>query len=232
MKRVASVIIAILFAALPARADSLGSVTGGQAGNQSSMSGGVCTPSPSTLVAGQQAGIPIDCNSHAMITGVQNTSGSTINPATLDAQLGVQTTYQGTVVNKTVLINPLTGAYIDPTTPATIGPTSSTAVAPSSAQCTTACASLITSGAHNLYGLNFSATATGWLLLEDATSCAANGTVTPLRAYAYPTANTTVTISWGDIPKSFATGIAACFSTSGPYTATASTTAFIAQDYK
>lgn len=99
-------------------------------------------------------------------------------------------------------------------------------------QCATACASLLVSGAHNLYGAGFSSTATGWLLLEDATSCAANGTVTPLRAYAYPTAGVTTTLSWGDIPRSVATGIALCFSTTGPYTATTSTTAFIWADYK
>lgn len=114
----------------------------------------------------------------------------------------------------------------------TIIPTSSITASTTAGQCTVACASLIVSGAHNLYGAGFSSTATGWLLLEDATSCAANGTITPLRAYAYPTAGVTQTLSWGDVPRSVATGVALCFSTTGPYTATASTTAFIWADYK
>lgn len=113
-----------------------------------------------------------------------------------------------------------------------ISPNSNANNAASSQQCTVACASTIVSGAHNLYGLSFSSTATGWLLLEDATSCAANGTITPLRAYAYPTANVTTTVSWGNIPLKFATGLAACFSTTGPFTATTSTTAYITVDYK
>lgn len=113
-----------------------------------------------------------------------------------------------------------------------MAPSTSINASTTAGQCTAACASLLVSGAHNLYGAGFSSTATGWLLLEDATSCAANGTITPLRAYAYPTAGVTTTISWGDIPRSVATGIALCFSTTGPYTATASTTAFIFADYK
>lgn len=113
-----------------------------------------------------------------------------------------------------------------------INPSAAAAQAPSSVQCTAACASIGASGAHNLYGINFSATVTGWLLVYDATTCPANGTVTPLRPYAYTTANATVAISQGDIPRAFATGIIACFSTTGPYTATASTTAFIGLDYK
>lgn len=113
-----------------------------------------------------------------------------------------------------------------------VAPTSNINASTTAGQCTVACASLIVSGAHNIYGAGFSSTATGWLLLEDATSCAANGTITPLRAYAYPTAGVTQTLSWSDVPRSVATGMAFCFSTSGPYTATASTTAFIWADYK
>lgn len=118
------------------------------------------------------------------------------------------------------------------TTAVHLAPTSVVGATTSDSHCTVACASTLVSGAHNLYGANFSATVSGWLLVYDSLTCGANGTVTPLRAYAYPTANLTATISWGSAPLRFGTGIALCFSTTGPYTATASTTAFIAADYK
>lgn len=98
--------------------------------------------------------------------------------------------------------------------------------------CATVCASAIVSGGHGLYGLTFSSTVTGWLLIYDATSCSANGTVTPKKAFAYTVANTTMGVSWNNAPMIDTTGTAACFSTTGPYTATASTTAYISLDYK
>lgn len=120
------------------------------------------------------------------------------------------------------------------------GPFNPTAViiAPSSTlgvstqSCTTACASTIVSGGHAVYGISASATVTGWVLVYDATSCPANGTVTPKKAYAYTAANSTIGISWSDSPMVVSTGVAVCFSTSGPYTATSSTTAFLSVDYK
>lgn len=115
----------------------------------------------------------------------------------------------------------------------TISPNSSTAQSLTDSHCTVACASILVTGAHNLYGLGFESTVTGWLLIYDATSCQANGTVTPKRYYSYTTANVTQTVSWGALPAAaFATGIAVCFSSTGPFTATASTTAGIWVDYK
>lgn len=99
-------------------------------------------------------------------------------------------------------------------------------------ECSAPCASRIVTGAHNLYGFSGSATVAGWFLVYDATSCSADGTVTPLRAYAYPAANVTLAVSWSAVAKPFATGIAVCFSTTGPYTAATSTTAFVGVDYK
>lgn len=98
--------------------------------------------------------------------------------------------------------------------------------------CTAACASSIVSGGHGLYGLLFSSTVTGWLLIYDATTCSADGTVTPKKAIAYTVANTTMGVSWNNAPMIDLTGTAACFSTTGPFTATASTTAYISLDYK
>lgn len=111
-------------------------------------------------------------------------------------------------------------------------PQSSSTNAPLDSHCTVACASVNVSGAHNLYGFQESATVTGWILLEDATACAANGTVAPLRAWAYPTANVTMAVTYGDVPKHVTTGLSLCFSTTGPFTATTSTTAQIGVDYE
>lgn len=108
----------------------------------------------------------------------------------------------------------------------------STTLGVSTQSCSVACASTIISGGHAAYGISASATVTGWLLVYDATSCSANGTVTPKKAFAYTVANSTLGISWSDTPMIQSTGLAVCFSTTGPYTATASTTAFLSVDYK
>lgn len=110
--------------------------------------------------------------------------------------------------------------------------TPSATVGISTQSCTVACASTIVSGAHSVYGISGSATVTGTILVYDATSCSANGTVTPKKAFAYTVANASIGISWADVPMINATGIAVCFSSTGPYTATASTTAFLSVDYK
>lgn len=113
-----------------------------------------------------------------------------------------------------------------------ITPSPSATIGLTTQSCTAACASTIVSGAHALYDGSFSSTVTGWLLIYNATSCPANGTVTPEKAIAYTVANSTVGFSWGGLPMINGTGLAACFSSSGPYSATASTTAFISVDYK
>jgi hypothetical protein len=110
----------------------------------------------------------------------------------------------------------------------TVTPSATSGV--STQSCTVACASTLISGAHTLYGMSFSAT--GWVLVYDATTCSANGTVTPKKAFAYTVANSSIGVSWADTPMVNATGIAVCFSSTGPYTATASTTAFLSADYK
>lgn len=145
--------------------------------------------------------------------------------------LSIPALSSGTVLN---VGKDITGAVAagTGTTAVHLAPTSVVGATTSDSHCTAACASTLVSGAHNLYGANFSATVSGWLLVYDSLTCGANGTVSPLRTYAYPTANLSATVSWGSTPLRFATGIALCFSTTGPYTATASTTAFIAADYK
>lgn len=77
MKRILSVITALLLAT-SARADSLGSAVGGSAGNQSSMSGGLCLTSPVTLSNGQQRAFLIDCVTGALITEGSGSGGAVI----------------------------------------------------------------------------------------------------------------------------------------------------------
>lgn len=197
-----------------------------------------------TVSAGNMS--PLQCATdgslRAQIIGAANTTMAALTTgANLVYQLGatsnphpmgtVNYLFNGASEDAQVSIVGAAGAGTG-TTATHVAPTTSINASTTAGQCTVACASLIVSGAHNIYGAGFSSTATGWLLLEDATSCAANGTITPLRAYAYPTASVTQTLSWGDVPRSVATGMALCFSTTGPYTATASTTAFIWADYK
>lgn len=66
----------------------------------------------------------------------------------------------------------------------------------------------------------------GWLMLFDATSAPANGAVTPLGVWPVASDGTSgffqVPIN---VPWSFATGITAVFSSTGPYTKTTSATA-------
>lgn len=77
----------------------------------------------------------------------------------------------------------------------------------------------------NLYRLTVIVGASaGFLLLFDATSVPADGSVTP--AYAVPiAANSSVSLDWTSAPGHFANGIVAVFSTTAPFTKTASATA-------
>ncbi len=95
---------------------------------------------------------------------------------------------------------------------------------------TTASASLVVkASAGNLYGYSITSGASaGYLMIFDATTAPADGTVTPkiVRVIA---ANTTIETD-RDISIRFTTGITMVFSTTGPFTKTASATAFLAGD--
>lgn len=88
----------------------------------------------------------------------------------------------------------------------------------------------------NLYWLTITIGATsGWLLLFDATAAPADGAgVTPL--YAVPVASDGTSgfasMEIQDLPMHFANGISAVFSTTGPFTKTASATAAFFAGYK
>lgn len=92
---------------------------------------------------------------------------------------------------------------------------------------TAASASLVLrSGRGVLHAVNASAGATpGYLMLFDAASEPADGTVEPVKCW-YIAANESLDKSW-TVPLRFMTGIIAVFSSTGPYTKTASATAFI-----
>lgn len=118
--------------------------------------------------------------------------------------------------------------------PMQVTPTTSPTAATLDVHCTVACSTTPTNplGVHNLYNLTFSATVAGTLMIFDATACPADGTVAPYRSYMYPTIGTSMAISFGGEPLPFVNGIALCYSSTGPYSKTASTTAFIGAGYK
>jgi hypothetical protein len=78
-----------------------------------------------------------------------------------------------------------------------------------------------------LFECNATATEDGWLLIFDALAAPANGTVQPAIAVPVPAYGTNGLSCSGLPPYSFATGIMAVFSTTGPYNLTKSGTAFI-----
>ena len=202
-------------ATAPTSSTQIGSVVGGNlqpvsAANPLPVSGSF-TPSGTQNVTGTgTAGTPA-----TGVVTIQGISGGTNLPVSQATAANLNATVVGT------------GTFADQNTQ-----TPSSTVGITTQSCTTACASTLLSGAHAAYGISASATVTGWVLVYDATTCSANGTVTPKKAYAYTVANSTIAVSWGDLPMINSTGIAVCFSTSGPYTATSSATAYISLDYK
>lgn len=207
---------------------------------QGSTYNGYTCPSTATSPCFVQYGSTVPVSGSLTPSGTQDENLKQVNGATVNVGVGAASTGTqrvttstdstiGTVTAVTSITNALPAGtnvigQVNLAPSATIGLTTQS--------CTAACASTLVSGAHTLYGGSFSATVTGWLLVYDATSCSANGTVTPKKAIAYTTANTSIGFSWANTPIVNSTGIAACFSSTGPYTATASTTAFISVDYK
>lgn len=78
----------------------------------------------------------------------------------------------------------------------------------------------------NLYGCYATATVAGWLMIFNAIAAPADGTVTPIHAIPIA-AGGLGTIPPIEIPEWFSVGITAVFSSTGPFTKTASATAFI-----
>lgn len=91
-----------------------------------------------------------------------------------------------------------------------------------------AASNLVAKGsAGNLYRATASTAASaGYLMVFNATTAPADGAVTPLMCRQVA-ANSTVNIDLSAVPAYFSTGITLVFSTTGCFTKTASTTAFL-----
>ena len=90
--------------------------------------------------------------------------------------------------------------------------------------------------AGNLYSFEVSADSTlsaaaWWIMIFDATSLPGDGSVTPAKCYAFPSGVTSAAYAF-PAAVSFTTGIVIGVSTTGCFTKTASTHAFISGDYQ
>lgn len=93
---------------------------------------------------------------------------------------------------------------------------------------------VIKASAGNLYSFEVSANSTlaaaaWWIMIYNATSAPADGAVTPLKCYAMPLGTTAFAAAF-PTPVAFSTGITIGVSTTGCFTKTASTNAFISGD--
>lgn len=91
--------------------------------------------------------------------------------------------------------------------------------------------------AGTLYSFNVSADSTlagaaWWVMIFDATTLPADGTVTPAKCYAATSGQTTLGGTFAAGGVAFTTGIVIGVSTNGCFTKAASTHAFIAADYQ
>jgi hypothetical protein len=105
-------------------------------------------------------------------------------------------------------------------------------------QCSSLCTSLVVkTSAGVLYSFNVSADSTlsgaaWWVLVYDATSKPADGAVTPAKCYAMPSGAMALNGAFPAGGAAFTTGITFAVSTTGCFTSTSSTHAFIAADYQ
>jgi hypothetical protein len=103
---------------------------------------------------------------------------------------------------------------------------SSLAITPGSSSALEA-SHVLKASAGNLYSLYVATTtAAGWLMTFNATSAPADGSVTPVEAIQIPAGSAAAISFDGAPPDYYSTGIVAVFSTTGPFTKTASATAF------
>ena len=121
------------------------------------------------------------------------------------------------------------GAIPQPSSSSTNGLTPSTTAALASSQ-------VVKGSAGNLYSFNISADSTlsgaaWWIMIYDATTAPADGGVTPAKCYAMASGTTSYSAAF-PVPVAFATGITIGVSTTGCFTKTASTHAFISGDSK
>lgn len=110
-------------------------------------------------------------------------------------------------------------------TPASVGQASSSALAANQVVCAAACslASFNVSADSTLSG------AAWWVMIYNATSAPADGAVTPAKCYAASSGTTSLNGAFPS-PATFTTGVVIGVSTTGCFTKTASTHAFISGD--
>lgn len=127
-------------------------------------------------------------------------------------------------------INPSTDTYGNNKTVQTPSDQAGAALVPS-ATAAVAGSLILKASAGNLYGYNVVAGASaGYVMIFNSATVPADGAVTPLRCIPLA-ANAGIDRSF-DIPRRFSTGITIVFSTTGPFTKTASATAFIAGEFQ
>lgn len=154
------------------------------------------------------------------------TNGVVVNSGVVEVEQATAADLNATVVG--------TGTFATQNTPQT---SATTGVAATHIVTAALAANLVVkASAGNLYGFNVSADSTlsgaaWWLIAYDATSAPADGAVTPVLCYAVPSGTTSINGTL-NVPVAFATGITLGVSTTGCFTKTASTHAFIAADYK
>jgi hypothetical protein len=144
-------------------------------------------------------------------------TGSTIN--------GVSTYSQAVTIVSGAGSASTTPIYTQPV------PTSDTTAAATSAQTSVAASNLVVkASAGNLYALNCCAGGTaGYVMVFNLTSTPADGAVTPRKVFTCA-ANTSVSVTFNP-PLKFDTGITLVFSSTGPFTKTGSSSAFLSGDY-
>jgi hypothetical protein len=129
-----------------------------------------------------------------------------------------------------------TAANSSPVTLATNSPGIIPAATPIS--CSALCANLVVkASAGTLYGFEVAADSTlsgaaWWVMVYNATSAPADGSVTPLKCYAAPSGATTFNGSFTATGITASTGIVIGVSTTGCFTKTASAHAMISGDYQ
>lgn len=105
------------------------------------------------------------------------------------------------------------------------------------AQCAALCANLVVdANPGDLFSFNVSADSTlsaaaWWIMVYDATAAPGDGAVTPAKCYAMTSGTTSFSAAF-PVPATFTTGITFGVSTTGCFSKTASTHAFIAGDFK
>lgn len=221
-----------------------GNVAGGATDSGNALkAGGVFNTTPPTYTTGQRSDLQVGSRGslNVSLLGQNSLLGADVLAQNADAVVATTNAlnvaafnkvYNGTTFDRQTSIQGATATGLGVTAVHT-APTSAAGAALLSTQTAVAASALAAkSGAGNLYGFSGVATVTGYFLVFDATAAPADGTVTPKKCYPYPTANSSFAISWGTTPMHFSTGLTVAFSTTGCFTKTASTTAFLAADYE